>query len=94
MPRTGVEPVRVLAHWCLRPARLPIPPPGRAGGKDIPSTGFFFRCPTLRTNIFEYGSYERNFILLQPDKRPKVGHPRGTALDYDLARRDGQGPGT
>jgi len=29
VPGTGVEPVRGLAHWCLRPARLPIPPPGQ-----------------------------------------------------------------
>ena len=28
MPGTGVEPVRGLAHWCLRAARRPIPPPG------------------------------------------------------------------
>ena len=28
VPRAGVEPARVLPHWCLRPARLPIPPSG------------------------------------------------------------------
>ncbi len=28
VPRAGVEPARVLPHWCLRPTRLPIPPPG------------------------------------------------------------------
>ena len=94
VPRTGVEPVRVLAHWCLRPARLPIPPPGRAGGKDIPTMGFFFRCRTLRINIFEYSSNERNFVLLQPDKAPKVGHRRSAPLGDDLVRQDGQGPGT
>ena len=28
VPRVGLEPTRVLPHWCLRPTRLPIPPPG------------------------------------------------------------------
>lgn len=27
VPWAGVEPARVLPHWCLRPTRLPIPPP-------------------------------------------------------------------
>lgn len=29
VPGIGVEPIRYCYHWCLRPARLPIPPPGR-----------------------------------------------------------------
>ncbi len=29
VPGTGIEPVWRLIHWCLRPARLPIPPSGR-----------------------------------------------------------------
>jgi hypothetical protein len=28
VPGIGVEPIRYCYHWCLRPARLPIPPPG------------------------------------------------------------------
>ena len=28
VPRAGIEPAWVLPHWCLRPARLPIPPSG------------------------------------------------------------------
>ena len=32
VPRAGVEPARVLPHWCLRPTRLPIPPSGRQSG--------------------------------------------------------------
>ena len=28
VPRPGVEPGWMLLHWCLRPARLPIPPSG------------------------------------------------------------------
>ena len=44
VPRAGLEQARVLPHWCLRPARLPIPPPGQIlpsnfRGKD---TGFIF----------------------------------------------------
>ena len=31
MPRAGIEPARYCYHWCLRPARLPIPPPGHGG---------------------------------------------------------------
>ena len=29
VPRPGVEPGWMLLHWCLRPARLPIPPSGQ-----------------------------------------------------------------
>ena len=29
VPRAGVEPARTCVHWCLRPARLPIPPSGQ-----------------------------------------------------------------
>jgi hypothetical protein len=28
VPRAGIEPARICIHWCLRPARLPIPPSG------------------------------------------------------------------
>ena len=28
VPRPGIEPGWILLHWCLRPARLPIPPSG------------------------------------------------------------------
>lgn len=28
VPGAGVEPARYCYHWCLRPARLPIPPSG------------------------------------------------------------------
>lgn len=31
VPRKGLEPSRPLSHWHLKPARLPIPPPGHAG---------------------------------------------------------------
>ncbi len=29
VPGAGIEPARYCYHWCLRPARLPIPPSGR-----------------------------------------------------------------
>ena len=29
VPGAGVEPAQPRGHWCLRPARLPIPPSGR-----------------------------------------------------------------
>ena len=32
VPRPGVEPGWMLLHWCLRPARLPIPPSGQFVG--------------------------------------------------------------
>ena len=28
VPEAGVEPAQPCGHWCLRPARLPIPPSG------------------------------------------------------------------
>ena len=42
VPRAGIEPARICIHWCLRPARLPIPPSGRFvfGGANI--TAFCF----------------------------------------------------
>src|SRR4051794_20065895 len=32
VPRKGLEPSRPLSHWHLKPARLPIPPPGLRAG--------------------------------------------------------------
>ncbi len=29
VPRAGIEPAQYCYHWCLRPTRLPIPPPGQ-----------------------------------------------------------------
>ena len=42
VPRAGVEPARVLPHWCLRPTRLPIPPPGHFGFKIGSAKIYFF----------------------------------------------------
>ena len=35
VPRPGIEPEWMLLHWCLRPARLPIPPSGRKDGAKV-----------------------------------------------------------
>ena len=38
VPGVGIEPTRYCYHWCLRPTRLPIPPPGQGlgtGGAQI-----------------------------------------------------------
>ncbi len=32
VPGVGIEPTRYCYHWCLRPTRLPIPPPGHGLG--------------------------------------------------------------
>ena len=34
VPGAGIEPARAKAHWFLRPARLPVPPPGLSGYED------------------------------------------------------------
>ncbi len=39
VPRAGIEPAWRLIHWCLRPARLPIPPSGQ---KDDAKVGIYF----------------------------------------------------
>ena len=35
VPRRGLEPPRGYPHWHLRPARLPIPPPGHVVGQNV-----------------------------------------------------------
>ena len=44
VPRPGVEPGWILLHWCLRPARLPIPPSGHL---------FFSKCAAKVVLIFD-----------------------------------------
>ena len=43
VPRPGVEPGWILLHWCLRPARLPIPPSGHF---------FEMRCKDRKTRPY------------------------------------------
>ena len=49
VPRAGVEPARVLPHWCLRPTRLPIPPSGRIAGAKV---NVFFEIGTKNRRFF------------------------------------------
>jgi hypothetical protein len=35
VPGAGIEPARVLPHWFLRPARLPIPPSGQTNVEEL-----------------------------------------------------------
>ena len=35
VPRRGLEPPRPFDHWHLKPARLPIPPPGPKTGGPV-----------------------------------------------------------
>ena len=49
VPRAGVEPARHCCHWCLRPARLPIPPPGH--GMECTKIK---KTPVLKTGVHFY----------------------------------------
>lgn len=42
VPGVGIEPTRYCYHWCLRPTRLPIPPPRQIVSAVIPDTPIFF----------------------------------------------------
>ena len=53
VPRKGLEPSRPLSHWHLKPARLPIPPPGQCACHKrrcllLSTTGHLYRGKTLR----------------------------------------------
>ena len=48
VPRPGVEPGWKWIHWCLRPARLPIPPSGHA---------IDFSIAVQRYEFFRYRQY-------------------------------------
>ena len=53
VPRPGVEPGWMLLHWCLRPARLPIPPSGQL----------------LKVSHFsDTHKFWKTFSLLKPEK--------------------------
>ena len=47
VPGAGIEPAQYCYHWCLRPARLPIPPSGHYDGIYFKLT--FSICQTLST---------------------------------------------
>ena len=52
VPRPGVEPGWMLLHWCLRPARLPIPP-----------SGHFFKCDAKIALFSESANFSRTFFI-------------------------------
>src|SRR6266571_4514467 len=60
VPRKGLEPSRPLSHWHLKPARLPIPPPG----PGPVSTDRSRACQTASTPPK---------LLLEHDLFPKTG---------------------
>ena len=58
VPRAGVEPARPCGHWCLRPTRLPIPPPGHISKREANMCNhlifykfLFYRCTTNASEI-------------------------------------------
>ena len=57
VPGAGVEPARTCVHWCLRPARLPIPPSGQVGV----GVGVFF-CVA---NIGKYSLLGNRLVIVK-----------------------------
>ena len=49
VPRPGVEPGWMLLHWCLRPARLPIPPSGHHFRLRVQRYTYFSIVQGIRT---------------------------------------------
>ena len=67
VPRPGVEPGWMLLHWCLRPARLPIPPSGHCGAKV--------------SHFSDTHKFWKTFSLLKPEKilfEKKLSSPNRT----------------
>ena len=72
VPRPGVEPGWMLLHWCLRPARLPIPPSGQLSSgicfsliavqryehlSNLPNISLVFSLHTQHFDIFVPSKY-------------------------------------
>ena len=57
VPRPGVEPGWMLLHWCLRPARLPIPPSGLVSQLRCKGKHIFYICNTfVKKNVIFFMS--------------------------------------
>ena len=59
VPRAGIEPAWKWIHWCLRPARLPIPPSGllrRKGKRFVWIVQIFFLkiCFLFYNNLMQW----------------------------------------
>lgn len=59
VPRAGIEPAWRLIHWCLRPARLPIPPSGH-----LLKHCLFLDCGCKGTTFFLICKYSAIFFSL------------------------------
>jgi hypothetical protein len=51
VPGAGIEPAQHCYHWCLRPARLPIPPSGLIGLRKYE---FFFNKKDFGFRIVDF----------------------------------------
>ena len=58
VPRPGIEPGWILLHWCVRPARLPIPPSG------------LLRCKVIQT-ICLVQIFNHFFVIFALDTPPE-----------------------
>ena len=63
VPRPGVEPGWMLLHWCLRPARLPIPPSGQLFWATVS-----LNCGAKVSHFSDTHKFWKTFSLLKPEK--------------------------
>ena len=81
VPGAGIEPAQHCCHWCLRPARLPIPPSGRVGHAVMrlcslavcENRTFFYLFP------FIFYLFSPAFPLLPPQSPPHHNRTHGKA---------------
>ena len=75
VPRKGLEPSRPLSHWHLKPARLPIPPPGPG------------RVSKDRSHACQIGELRSALLIFGPSPVRKTASPlfRGSAQIYCTA---------
>src|SRR5262249_50272277 len=78
VPRKGLEPSRPCGHWHLKPARLPIPPPGhRLLGRDRGDPGALGGafCPEKVRSQGERGFSRRSFYTPRRDPGERLQSP-------------------
>ncbi len=69
VPGAGIEPAQHCCHWCLRPARLPIPPSGLRINISASLSKLL-----LNNALFLYSCGWRNYPPLQAWLLPKIAH--------------------
>src|SRR3989442_13395442 len=75
VPRKGLEPSRPLSHWHLKPARLPIPPPGPG------------RVSKDRSRACQIGELRAALLFFGPSPFRKTGaHFSGAVCKYTVQR--------